>query len=65
VTVQVLGTNRNAVTQPTGYFLLLNLQVGQYTLRFSAPGFVTQDRVVNVTQGANPAIFVSMPKQGP
>jgi TonB-linked SusC/RagA family outer membrane protein len=46
--ITVLGTTRGVVTNPSGEFLLLNLQAGEYRLRVEYLGYATLERAVRV-----------------
>lgn len=50
VSVRILNTNLATFTDETGYFTLKPLQAGTYTIRISALGYASENRVVVVKE---------------
>jgi hypothetical protein len=64
-TVSVVGTGRSTQVQLDGFFLLTDVPAGQQTLQVSAPGYVTQARVITVNSGSNPILYFLLVRQAP
>jgi TonB-linked SusC/RagA family outer membrane protein len=61
--VQIVGTTIGALTNAQGRFTLLNVPVGQRTLRVTLLGYTADDQTVNVTaDGAVPVTFTLRPQ---
>jgi len=57
--VIVEGTDRGAATDPDGNYIIQNVPVGTYNLRFTYIGYRTQTRTDIVVKSANP-VFVNV-----
>src|SRR5688572_26871678 len=61
--VSIPGTGIGALANNDGRFLLVNVPVGQHTVRVEIIGFGTQERSVTVTQGQSAALDFQLETQ--
>jgi hypothetical protein len=59
--VQILTTGLAVITDNAGYYAFPTLAPGNYTVRFSQPGYQTQDRNITIATGQPATLNVLMP----
>ncbi|MCW5908320.1 MAG: carboxypeptidase regulatory-like domain-containing protein [Chitinophagales bacterium] len=60
VTVQLLNTTHATISDPLGKYNLSGIAAGNYTLQFSAPGFVTQTIQFEILTGIWSILHISL-----
>lgn len=63
-TIHILNTNKSAITNDEGRFVIYHVKPGRYMLEISAIGYATSNREIKVNENGNDSLFVILTGAG-